>query len=99
MEQHTIQIADHSTTIETPDGFGAMMVAAFCDAYGYTETVKTEDAEEVPNPVSREQFAALQLVAHARTITADYHIKQSTAAAKTKAEAKNGDLADQITVI
>lgn len=33
------------------------VVAAFCARFGYNDTVDDENGDDIPNPVSREEFA------------------------------------------
>ena len=99
METHSITIHGNTTTIETPDGFGAMLVAAMCDAKGYTELVDDGEGNETPNPVDETTFTALQLVSYAREITAAFNVKQQRKTAEATAHAQNDAFAQRISVV
>lgn len=100
METHKIDIAGHVTTIQTPDGFGQMLVDAMSDAFGYEATIPDPNNAEstIDNPQSPEQFAAVQIVTFCRQVTAAYHVKQSRKAAEATANAQNDAYRDQISI-
>lgn len=100
METHKIDIAGHVTTIQTPDGFGQMLVDAMSGAFGYQTTIPDPNDPETTtdNPQSPEQFAAVQILAYCRQITAAYHVRQSRDSAVATANAQNDAYRDQITV-
>jgi len=91
MEKHKIDIAGHVTVIETPVGFGELLTAAMCDQKRYPETVPNpeNEGEEIPNPQSKQEFTALEILAFCRAIVAGYRRKLKTAAALTEAATEN----------
>lgn len=94
-EVHKIEIAGNVTTINTPDGFGALLVAAMAEQKKYPATVANpdyveggEEPETIANPTTKETFCAEQIVVFCRQIVAGYRMKtaQADAAATTAAQ-------------
>lgn len=99
METHEINIAGNVTQIQTPDGFGALLVTAMAEQRNYPETVTNEDGEEIPNPQTKEEFCAMEILSFCRQIVAAHRVKVSRAAAQATAEAQNETDRAQIVVV
>ena len=99
METHEINIAGNVTQIQTPDGFGALLVEAMASERRYPETVVDENDVEIPNPQTKDEFCALEILSFCRQIVAAYRVKASMAEAKEITEQQNETDREQIVVI
>jgi hypothetical protein len=111
-ETHTIGIAGHMTVVETPDadGFGAELVNSIASIRGYKEDVPNPDfdpeaevtdpptPETIPNPMSKETFAAMDILAYCRAMVVSERKKNGDIAPNALASQNETDKA-KVTVV
>lgn len=81
-------------TLDIPDTFADRVIAAISDTYGYQETIRDEEGNEMPNPQTRAQFARSQVLRFLKETTVAYEANREASLAREAArEQADSDIA------
>jgi|TARA_R110002020_G_scaffold68280_3_gene178907 hypothetical protein len=96
--QIVIQAWGITSTIEYPDSMVGDGPDAFAQQYGWEDTILDDDENEIPNPLSIEEFAIQKVVDYVTDIMKSAEIDNAKREAATAAEVEVQTKLDQIQV-